>query len=209
MFLSREIATFSVTTGKGRKYLRVSNPKGEQQCTYFLQIPYIYGIPLLIGSGLMHWLVSQSIFLANITIIPRDGLVPMQDEITTIAYSPVAMLFLLFLGVCMLLFLLVVALRKLPRGMPLIASNSIAISAACHLPGYDQSELEEVPLHPLTWGAVPNNGKTPDLGIISTTTTGDTRSLGYHDDDDANKGIGHCCFSDKVLEWPERGKLYS
>lgn len=203
MFLSRELMTFSVTTGRGRKYLRVSDAKGEQKCTYFLNLPYKYGIPLLIGSGLMHWLVSQSIFLANITIIPRDGLVPMQDEITTVAYSPLAMLFLLILGLVLLLFILGMALRKLPFGMPLIGSNSIALSAACHIPGYTQAERDEAVLRPLSWGAIPTGGKTGDLGIRDIVNSRDSRS------EELNRAIGHCCFSDKVLDVPLAGNLYS
>jgi len=203
MFLSRELMTFSVTTGRGRKYLRVSDAKGEQKCTYFLNLPYKYGIPLLAGSGLMHWLVSQSIFLANITIIPRDGLVPMQDEITTVAYSPLAMLFLLFLGFILLVFLLFMSLRKLPFGMPLIGSNSLALAAACHIPGYTQAERDEAVLRPLSWGAVPTASKTGDLGIRGVVATRGS------DSEDLNRGIGHCCFSDKVLEVPLRGSLYS
>ncbi|KAF2834550.1 hypothetical protein M501DRAFT_1000189 [Patellaria atrata CBS 101060] len=47
---------------KHRKGLRVSTvPKKEQRGTYFLQVPYRYGIPLMIISILLHWLVSQSI----------------------------------------------------------------------------------------------------------------------------------------------------
>lgn len=203
MFLSRELMTFSVTTGRGRKYLRVSDPKGEQKCTYFLNLPYKYGIPLLMGSGLMHWLVSQSVFLANITIIPRDGLVPMQDEITTVAYSPLAMLFLLFLGFFLLMFLLGISMRKLPFGMPLIGSNSMALSAACHIPGYTQAERDEAATRPLSWGAVPAASKTGALGIRDVVNTRNS------DSEDFNRGIGHCCFSDKVLDVPLRGSLYS
>lgn len=203
MFLSRELMSFSVTTGRGRKYLRVSDAKGEQKCTYFLNLPYKYGIPLLIGSGLLHWLVSHSIFLSNITIIPRDGEVPMQDEITTIAYSPLAMLFLLLLGLLLLLFLLGISLRKLPFGMPLIGSNSLALSAACHIPGYTQAERDEAVLRPLSWGAVPTGSKTGALGIR------DIVNSRNFDSEELNRAIGHCCFSDKVLDVPLTGNLYS
>ena len=199
MFMTRETMSFSVTTGRGRKYMRVSDAKGEQKSTYFLNLPYKYALPLLVGSGLLHWLVSQSVFLANITIIPRDGDVPMQDEITTVAYSPVGMLFLLLVGFALLIFILVTSLRKLPLGMPLIGSNSLALSAACHLPGYTQAERDEAVLRPLSWGAVPAGGKTVDLGIR------DSRDI----DSDDSKAIGHCCFSDKVLDAPLRGSLYS
>ncbi|RVX74197.1 hypothetical protein B0A52_02029 [Exophiala mesophila] len=202
MFLSRELMTFSVTTGRGRKYIRVSNPQGEQKCTYFLNLPYKYALPLLGGSGLTHWLVSQSVFLANISIIPRDGDVPMQDEITTVAYTPLAMLLLLILAIVILGFLVATAWRKLPYGMPLIASNSIALSAACHIPGYTQAERDQAVLRPLSWGVVPSSGKPGDLGIRGLSTSPD---MG----DDGGTAIQHCCFSDRPLEAPLLGNLYS
>src|SRR5882762_5302147 len=47
-----------------KKSMRVSQtPRGEQRSSYFLQLPYRYAIPLLGFSAVMHWLVSQSIFL--------------------------------------------------------------------------------------------------------------------------------------------------
>lgn len=48
-----------------RKGLRVTSPKGDQRSTYFLQLPFRYAIPLVAISGLMHWLLSQSIFLVR------------------------------------------------------------------------------------------------------------------------------------------------
>lgn len=214
MFLSRELCRFSVTAGRGRKYLRVTDPQGEQKSTYFLSLPYKYGVPLLSASGLVHWLVSQSIFLANISIIPPDGSQPMQDEITTVAYSPIAMLFILFVVFALLVFLVATAWRKLPFGMPLIGSNSIAISAACHPPlplngSADQSEREDMVMRPLNWGAVPGPGKVGDLGIRGLSHLDRASGDNTLDYDDDGQSIGHCCFSDQPLVSPERGKLYA
>ncbi|GME48433.1 hypothetical protein GTA08_BOTSDO06373 [Neofusicoccum parvum] len=49
-----------------RRALRVSEPRGEQCSTYFLQVPYRIGMPLMVSSTLLHWVISQSVFLANI-----------------------------------------------------------------------------------------------------------------------------------------------
>lgn len=43
--------------------LRVTSPKGEQLSTYRLQLPYLYSIPLIIGSIVLHWLVSNAIYV--------------------------------------------------------------------------------------------------------------------------------------------------
>lgn len=45
------------------KPLRVSCPVGEQISSYRLQLPYKYSIPLLIISAIMHWTLSNAIFL--------------------------------------------------------------------------------------------------------------------------------------------------
>jgi hypothetical protein len=45
------------------KPLRVSYPVGEQTSTYRLQLPYRWCIPLVALSTLLHWLVSNSIFI--------------------------------------------------------------------------------------------------------------------------------------------------
>lgn len=45
------------------KPLRVSNPSGQQVSTYRLQLPYRYSIPLLGISILLHWILSNTVFL--------------------------------------------------------------------------------------------------------------------------------------------------
>ena len=54
--------------GHHHRTLRVTSPRPGQRSTYWLQIPYTYAIPLMTLSGLLHWLTSQSIFLAVIEI---------------------------------------------------------------------------------------------------------------------------------------------
>ena len=49
----------------GTRYqpLRVSSPHGQQRSTYRLQLPYAYSIPLIAGSIVLHWLVSNAFYL--------------------------------------------------------------------------------------------------------------------------------------------------
>ncbi|VUC26786.1 unnamed protein product [Clonostachys rosea] len=84
--------------------LRVSFPKGGQRSTYFLQLPYRYGVPMLSLSVLIHWLVSQSLFvvqtLEKLRWVTRDDESEYADsegwvdgKITTApAYSPMAII---------------------------------------------------------------------------------------------------------------------
>lgn len=48
------------------KPLRVSSPKGGQVSHYRLQLPYRYSIPLIGMSILLHWVLSNAIFLTII-----------------------------------------------------------------------------------------------------------------------------------------------
>ncbi|KNG46280.1 hypothetical protein TW65_86917 [Stemphylium lycopersici] len=89
-----------------RKGLHVSRkPKGAQRCTYFLQLPYRFSIPLLMLSATLHWLVSQSLFLMSIDFYdasgrPGDGRGEDSEFFgyQTVAYSPLAIISLMVLG---------------------------------------------------------------------------------------------------------------
>jgi len=65
MLLGKEWASYAFV----RKGLRISSePRGSQRSTYFLSLPYRFAIPLMAASGLLHWMVSQSIFFAAIEV---------------------------------------------------------------------------------------------------------------------------------------------
>lgn len=48
------------------KPLRVSDPKGQQISNYRLQLPYKYSIPFISISIILHWTLSNTIFLTII-----------------------------------------------------------------------------------------------------------------------------------------------
>ncbi|THW65872.1 hypothetical protein D6D20_01754 [Aureobasidium pullulans] len=134
-----------------RKPLRVSTPKGMQRSTYFLSLPYRFASPLLVLSGALHWLVSQSLFLASITTELRDGRTLAEDTVSTCGYSPIAMVLTLSVGCLMLVGIVGVGFWKVSADLPIVGSCSAAISAACHPPpGQDNAHLL-----PLQWGVIP------------------------------------------------------
>lgn len=49
-----------------KKPLRVSAPRGIQRSTYFISMPWRYGVPLISSISVLHWLISQSIFTIGI-----------------------------------------------------------------------------------------------------------------------------------------------
>lgn len=73
-----------------RKPLRVSEPIGIQRGSYFISLPLRYGIPSYVLSGFMHWMISQSLFLARITALNVDGSLDLKNSFSTCGYSPIA-----------------------------------------------------------------------------------------------------------------------
>lgn len=139
------------------RFLRVSNPRGTQKPTHFLNLPYRYAIPLICISGLLHWFMSQTLYLANISVVNRDDTIPNTDEITTVAYAPIGMIGLLVLSGVMVIVLVSNSLRYFGGQMPIVGSNSAAISAACHVQMSERRRRELV-LRKIAWGEVPTDG---------------------------------------------------
>ncbi|KAH8897298.1 hypothetical protein GQ53DRAFT_837952 [Thozetella sp. PMI_491] len=119
------------------KPLRVSYPAEGQISTYRLQLPYRYSIPLLSISVLLHWLVSNTIF---VTIIDGDflrdsaSILPGLSERAYVAvgFSSRAILVVFLLALVVALLPLGFYLR-LKGNMVICGNNSFTISAACHV----------------------------------------------------------------------------
>ena len=147
---------FQVSAKKAtHRYLRVSNPKGKQKSTHTLNLPLRFALPLVCVSGLLHWLMSQSLYLANISVIPRDGTLPRHDEITTVAYSPQGMILLCALAIVMFLIVGAYASRRYGGQMSIVGSNSAAIAAACHVGNQSERRRREIVLRKIAWGELP------------------------------------------------------
>ncbi|KAF5382399.1 hypothetical protein D9757_009779 [Collybiopsis confluens] len=179
MFLAREWASYA----HSRKPLRVSSPQGKQRSTYFLQIPYRFGIPLMAYSALLHWLVSQSIFLVQVVYYYDSEVTG--PPTSSCGYSPLSMVLSIVVGTILILSTFVVGFfTHLNGDMPLVGSCSAAISASCHPPIPDGSDS----LKPMKWGAV----------------------VGAEDDDDRKRTVtGHVCFSSGTVLKPIPGCYYA
>ena len=146
MFAAFEWSRFALQ----RKGLRVSSPTGSQRSTYWLQLPWVYSLPLAIAAAILHWLVSQSLFLVRIdTLDPRHNIAT-EEGFSTCGYSPYALVITIVIASMMLLAFILVGLRRLDTRMPFAGSSSLAISAACHRPLGDN----DASLLPVQWGAV-------------------------------------------------------
>ena len=171
-----------------RKGLRISSiPEGAQRSTYFLQLPYRFAIPIMAMSGILHWLLSQSIFLVMIDRFNPLGLpisITRGREITTqfltCGYSPAAIFLVIVATAVMVSFQIGMGFRRYKGPIPLAGSNSGVISAACH--SDDKLLGREVILLPLKWG------------VTSNLIDGEVR---------------HCAFSCEEVHEPEAGTLYA
>ena len=146
MLLAQEWSKY----GHQRGPLRVTFPMGAQRSTYWLQIPYRYGIPLLVLSGVLHWLVSQSIFFVRVIAIGRDENDDMLNTISTCGYSCIAIITVIIVGSLALIIGNLCGFRRYREGTLMVGSCSAAISAACHRPEGDANAA----LLPVNWGAV-------------------------------------------------------
>ncbi|KAH7088113.1 hypothetical protein FB567DRAFT_591531 [Paraphoma chrysanthemicola] len=189
MLANREWARYAVK----RAGLRVTTPSASQRSTYFLSLPYTYSVPLLLTSILLHWFISQSIFMARITMwqqgvqITEDN--PFsnnKDAGSDLAFSDAALIASIAWGAFLVIACVLVAgVCTYSKGLPIGGTNSAVISAACHVPSGDGMEgrpddnISEIPLQ---WGVT----------IEGT----------------AEK-VGHCCFSDQQVKEPEEGCLYA
>lgn len=177
---------------KTRTPLRVSSkPKGLQRTTYFLQLPCRYAFPLILISGTLHYLISQSIFLVSIQLFGPPGSKSLskdlserfeEDDIITCGYSPL----MIFMAVCVSVVMGGVGLgvgygRKLRGEMPLVGSCSAAISAACHSGRQEGYEVGAA-LKPLLWGVVGDVEGAKRYGFESR-EVGDVGE-GAHEDED-------------------------
>lgn len=152
---------------KERQTLRLSSPHGIQRSSYFLSLPYRFAVPLIIVSGALQWLISQSVFVVQtIGMAYGDSFYryPVYDS-SMIGYSNIGTIYCLIIGSVMVVALVMLGLcnsyrprkyneERKPHAqsytMPLVSTCSAAISAACHRPD-DDSESH---LLPVRWGFV-------------------------------------------------------
>ncbi|KAF2105458.1 hypothetical protein BDV96DRAFT_560385 [Lophiotrema nucula] len=174
--------------GLMRKGLRVSTkPRGQQRSSYFLQLPYRLSIPLIVLSGVLQWLVSQSLFLVSIEGWAYNNSTARWEAATsgdtshsrlTCGYSPLAIILLVATGLLMLVILIWMSFLKFRTGMPVVSSCSAAIAAACHVgEGEDGNKTR---ISQVQWGV---------------TTCSETK-------------FGHCAFSQQQVSQMEEGELY-
>ena len=110
-------------------------------------------------SGLLHWLTSQSLFLAVVDIRDPVGKSRSQLPRYAVGYSCIAIIFVLTLGVLALVTAAGIGYKRFAAEITTVGSCSAAISAACHA---SDAHPEEIVGKKIGWGDV---GSEPYLGI--------------------------------------------
>lgn len=180
--------------GLKRGGLRITSiPSGSQRSSYFLQLPYRFAIPIMILSGLLHWLVSQSIFLVAVETWDQGvrldyrssyhGNAILGPDRLTCGYSPIAITLVIMLAVFMMVFGIGMGMKRYGSGIPVAGSCSVVLSAACHV------EEEKFTSSKMAWKAL-------QWGVVR------AGAGGAH-------GVGHCAISDAQVEFPQRSVWYA
>ncbi|KAH6663004.1 hypothetical protein B0J14DRAFT_645055, partial [Halenospora varia] len=99
----------------------------------------------------LHWTLSQAVFVMPIEPIKSDGTVDETDHFSTVGFSVWAIITSIIIGILLLVAIIVCGFRRYPSGMPLGATCSVVISAACH-PHQDDVNVFRLPV---LWGAIP------------------------------------------------------
>ena len=136
--------------GHSRKTLRVTTPIDGQRSTHFLSLPYRYAVPLTVTSGVMHWLLSLTIFLTRLEMRDGKGNFKPGGSLCTCGYSVLSLIVLmgvLYLG---MMCTFISSYRHIEEKLPLAANCSLVLSAACHPPPDDVDAYKR----PVRWGVV-------------------------------------------------------
>lgn len=117
------------------KALRVTNPQGQQNSTYFLQLPYRYSVPILIISILLHWVLSGCIYLL---VVKGDYLSDFGSDgpfnsTRAVGFSQKSLFTMTILSITLVFMPPIFGSLALPPNTVVVGSDSFAIAAACQV----------------------------------------------------------------------------
>ena len=196
---AKEWASFART----HKALRVTWPRGQQRSTYYLSLPYRYGVPLTVCLGLLHFLISQSIFLARVQWYYPDGTVNKAKYLSDAAYSPLGILVTVLVASVLLGVTVAHSFTKLDNRIPVHGNLSAVISAMCH--GSSRG-AEGIDSYGSTTDSSGENMAERDLmwGVIKPAK----EALGFQNEIGVDGAIGHCGFVAEHVDPPVVGMRY-
>jgi hypothetical protein len=134
---------------KPKHGLRVTYPQEgtDQRAAYFFAIPFRQWALVTLLWTLLHWLASQAIFFARVDLLSH-WLEVTEFSISQVGYSVLGMMCFLLVAILIFLYGLGVSVVRITSRMPLAATCSAALSAACH-PGNSDAQHHQKKVH---WG---------------------------------------------------------
>lgn len=128
------------------KTLRLSAPRGLQRSNFFLSLPYKYSLTLMGLSSLLHWLISQCVFVVQtVAYQTPDFIRDKAMDASSIGFSSIGIIFAMITGSVLVILITSLGLARKyeaetprkdgpipPHSMPLVSTCSAAISANCH-----------------------------------------------------------------------------
>jgi len=135
MLAANELHAFA--TPEGRKTLRTSFPLRGQRAAFFLHVPLRYAVPVMASMVILHFFISQAVFPVRMDVYDFAGNFSAQDSFVGFIASFDGVLSSVVWATTLMFVVHGLACRPLNKDMPLMAGNSLAISAACHPPQGD------------------------------------------------------------------------
>ena len=141
MLSAREYTMYAASTKDkdGTQYhqpkhsLRVTYPRNQtqQRNSHFFAIPLRYWIPITALWSFLQWLASQTIFFARLDL-RSHWLRRSEFSISQVGYSVLGMICFLVISLVVFICGAVLSIKNINNEMPLAATCSAALSAACH-----------------------------------------------------------------------------
>ena len=132
LFSTQDYAKFAFSP----QYLMVSTPRGKQRGTWFLGFPLAWAAPMLALQTFLHWFVSQSFFLVQVSVFDEQGVLDNNyASISNCGFSPMSIICAIIVAGVMIAITVGLGFRGLKKGCPPVVGNcSAAMAAACHPP---------------------------------------------------------------------------
>jgi len=152
----------------------------------------------MIWSFSLHYLISQSLFIVRINYYRANGFEDPENSLDTLGYSVLAIICVLLIGGIGVVLIILVGFRHYPGLMPIGATCSAVIAAACWRPDSDtQAATQDV-----MWGELAGNNSE-----VSTLFT--AANLGGVDMGEENEtNVRHLCFTSFPVIEPQSHTLY-
>jgi len=153
----------------GRKPLRTSFPLAGQRAAHFLQIPFRYALLLSASVALLHFFVSEAIFLTTVDVYDVAGNLDTDASFTVFMQSQGGLNASMIWASVLLVILYILGLLPLQtKNMPLVSNNSLAISAACHALDTDRDAAKR----PIVYGVLVSPRERMDRAGFSSMEVG-------------------------------------